>query len=233
MLSSVTLSPFSVMYYWVFFSLQAKKKKKKKVFLYLRHHKKKEEKKTNTGSIPPLQQWVMSLFCVNELRVCVRVWGCVGTWVCAYSICTFLRSVISLCKCYASTKGKWSISTSFVSWKSNSIFSDQDIDRVLILYPGVVKECLDVFRGILVLQFSIWTGRIEPLDSEATPEKSQWGKWNEVAQWLQVVTKTIIACPAALCHEEIPEHKQLSTLGQWTLQDLFLSLILVAETGKR
>lgn len=59
----------------------------------------------------------------------------------AHAVCAHSESVISFCKCYASTKEKRSILTSFVSWKSNSIFSDQGIDRVLILYPKVVKEC--------------------------------------------------------------------------------------------
>lgn len=68
-------------------------------------------------------------------------WVCVGRWACTCSVCTLRICHLSLCKCYASTKEKRSILTSFVSWKSNSIFSDQGVDRVLILYPKVVKEC--------------------------------------------------------------------------------------------
>lgn len=37
-------------------------------------------------------------------------------------------------------KKRKSVLTSFVSWKRLSIFSDQGIDRVLILYPKVILE---------------------------------------------------------------------------------------------
>lgn len=63
-------------------------------------------------------------------------------------------SVISLCKCYASTKEKQGILTSFVSWKSNSIFSDQGIGRVLIF--------VYIFGGRSggVWEFSVWIKEI-------------------------------------------------------------------------
>lgn len=46
--------------------------------LFLLHGKKRcsypwNYKNQNTGSIPPLQQWAMSLFCVNELKIQVCV----------------------------------------------------------------------------------------------------------------------------------------------------------------
>lgn len=67
------------------------------------------------------------------VRVCAWAGGCVlAVRAHAYDLSFLFVSAMQ------STKEKKSILTSFVSWKNNSIFSDQGIDRVLILYPNMI-----------------------------------------------------------------------------------------------
>lgn len=163
---------------WIFFSLT---RRKKSVHVF-------ETTKTKTQAVS-LHFGSESCHCfvwMDWKRDCVFVWVhvrmWVDRWVCKYSVCTRLRSVISLCKCYASTKEKRSILNSFVSWKSNSIFSDQGNDRVLFLYPEVVWE----WWFYIVWESPIWIRRIGSTVEGSDYWKSTCGRRKRrMVQWLQ------------------------------------------------
>lgn len=94
---------------------------------------------------------------------------------------TFLRSVISLCKCYASTKEKhFHIRFFFLSQKSTSIFSGQGIDRVFI-FSSVSQKWLNILENASLREFSIWNGR----DGSQTKEAINVDNKNKVMRRLQ------------------------------------------------
>lgn len=193
---------------------QNKQTKKQQVFISLKPQKPKQAVSLLFSS--------ESCHCFVWMSwVCECVTGYVWAGGCAY-MCTFLRSVISFCKCYASTKKKWSISTSFVSWKSNSIFSDQSTEQGLILYP-VVQRGFNFFFFLVMLiggEFSIWTGRIG--SKEVTTEKAHVGKQNKGVAMATLHLRLTLWTRALQVFEQTPSrllqyNGSLNTAGHFSL----------------